>query len=134
MIYATKEQAAHEMVSGFNRIPTWLIEDSIKVCSEDWIICEKVEEWDDDEDDYVEFYTDYGNMPMWGWAFDPSGYLTYEWMDEHREPLMDIGFTIIENVDNGFWCLGIDGAGYDFYEAHWLPLYELTGFEWHEDE
>lgn len=28
--------------------------------------------------------------------------------------------------------LGIDGAGYDFYSAHWEPLYEQLGYHWHE--
>lgn len=27
--------------------------------------------------------------------------------------------------------LGIDGAGYDFYESHWIPLYKTLGYSWH---
>ena len=30
--------------------------------------------------------------------------------------------------------LGINGAGYDFYDAHWIPLYDALGLQWHEKE
>lgn len=133
MKYKTKEQAVHAFVESFNRIPDWLIKDNINHDYEAWIISERAEEWDYDEQDYVVDYTDYGNFPMWGWVWDPSTWITYEWMNEHRHELMDIGFTIIEKENEDFWCLGIDGAGYDFYEAHWTPLYDLCGFKWHEE-
>lgn len=32
------------------------------------------------------------------------------------------GFRVYESTEYGFY-FGIDGAGYDFYEAHWIPLY-----------
>lgn len=28
--------------------------------------------------------------------------------------------------------LGVDGAGYSFYGAHWIPLYLALGYSWHE--
>ena len=30
--------------------------------------------------------------------------------------------------------LGINGAGYDFFEDHWTPLYETLGYKWHAEE
>jgi hypothetical protein len=36
-------------------------------------------------------------------------------------------FDIDEEV-----VLGINGAGYDFYVHHWIPLYEALGYAWHE--
>ena len=27
--------------------------------------------------------------------------------------------------------LGIDGAGYSFYDSHWFPLYIALGYQWH---
>ena len=30
--------------------------------------------------------------------------------------------------------LGINGAGYDFFDAHWIPLYEALGLQWHDKE
>lgn len=34
-------------------------------------------------------------------------------------------------TDDGDVLLGINGAGYDFYESHWIPLYHALGLEWH---
>jgi hypothetical protein len=36
-------------------------------------------------------------------------------------------FDIDEEV-----VLGINGAGYDFYEHHWIPLYEALGYAWYD--
>src|SRR4029434_10497156 len=33
---------------------------------------------------------------------------------------------------DGELVLGINGASYDFYEHHWIPLYEALGYSWHE--
>jgi len=27
--------------------------------------------------------------------------------------------------------LGVHGCGYDFFEAHWEPLYDALGYQWH---
>jgi hypothetical protein len=32
----------------------------------------------------------------------------------------------------GKLVLELNGAGYDFYEHHWIPLYEALGYHWHE--
>jgi hypothetical protein len=42
----------------------------------------------------------------------------------------DTGISAFE-ID-GELVLGINGAGYDFYEQHWTPLYNALGYEWHE--
>lgn|SRR6267142_1390091 len=42
----------------------------------------------------------------------------------------DTGISAFE-ID-GELVLGINGAGYDFYEYHWTPLYNALGYEWHE--
>lgn len=133
MIYNTKDEAVHALIDSFNRIPSWFITDNMNLNYENWTIYEQIEEWDDEKQDYTVDYTDYGEFPMWGWVWDPSTWIPYEWMNEHRHELMDIGFTIIENEYEDFWCLGINGAGYDFYEAHWTPLYDLYGFKWHKE-
>jgi hypothetical protein len=45
----------------------------------------------------------------------------------------EVGDTGIFAFDiDGKVVLGINGAGYDFYEDHWLPLYEALGYAWHE--
>ena len=42
----------------------------------------------------------------------------------------DTGISVFE-ID-GEVVLGVNGAGYDFYEHHWIPLYEALGYAWHE--
>jgi hypothetical protein len=45
----------------------------------------------------------------------------------------EVGNTGIFAFDiDGEIVLGIHGAGYDFYEHHWIPLYEALGYAWHE--
>lgn len=41
----------------------------------------------------------------------------------------DSGVLIREFDDE--LLLGIHGAGYDFFEAHWVPLYDALGYQWH---
>ena len=55
-----------------------------------------------------------------------------EWILSHKKKVSELGFRIFE-IEEGF-LLGIDGAGYDFYEAHWIPLYKARGLQWHEEE
>jgi hypothetical protein len=47
----------------------------------------------------------------------------------------DVGKTgfVAREID-GNLVLGVNGAGYSFDEAHWLPLYLALGFKWHESE
>ena len=40
------------------------------------------------------------------------------------------GFRIYKSYEFGCF-FGIDGMGYDFYDEHWLPLYEARGLQWH---
>jgi hypothetical protein len=78
--------------------------------------------------------TDKEPLPMWGtmWAFDDS--LDNEWLrdGEGLEALAKCGFRVYEQEDYDY-VFGIDGAGYDFYEEHWIPLYKLRGLEWHDN-
>lgn len=71
-------------------------------------------------------------LPMWGtmWAFDDQ--LDNYWLEkyENLQKMADCGFRIYEQEDYEF-LFGIDGAGYDFYEAHWEPLYKARGLQWH---
>lgn len=74
-------------------------------------------------------------LPMWGtmWQFgDPID----DWWLEHNDGLKimsECGFRIYHSEEFGFF-FGIDGAGYDFYSQHWLPLYEARGLRWHDEE
>ena len=70
--------------------------------------------------------------PMWGTYFMPNTRLDHDWIGANAEAIAEIGFTVIYE-DGDVFGLGIDGAGYDFYEAHWIPLYRLRGFRWHDE-
>ena len=79
-----------------------------------------------DHDDY---------LPMWGtmWSFGDS--CDDWWLEEGNgiELMSQCGFRIYESEEFGYF-FGIDGAGYDFYESHWIPLYKARGLQWHETE
>lgn len=72
-------------------------------------------------------------LPMWGtlWSFGDSA--DDYWLEELDgiEQMSKCGFRIYESDDFGY-VFGIDGAGYDFYEAHWIPLYKARGLQWHD--
>lgn len=117
----TKREACKKWITrDWSKIPSWLITDD----------AEWYEKWDiiaDDEEEWPEF-------PMWGTLFAPDEWLDEEWIDENREAVIECGFTILENRAMGSLMLGVNGAGYDFYEAHWIPLYEKRGLLWHDED
>lgn len=84
-----------------------------------------------DECDLEILHDDY--FPMWGtlWAFDNS--FDSDWLENNLQIMANLGFRIYESEDYGY-VFGIDGAGYDFYESHWIPLYKARGLKWHETE
>ena len=75
-------------------------------------------------------------LPMWGtmWSFGDS--CDEHWLDDRYGydgimAMSQCGFRIFKSFEFGYF-FGIDGAGYDFYEAHWLPLYKARGLTWHD--
>jgi hypothetical protein len=45
----------------------------------------------------------------------------------------EVGETGISAFEiDGELVLGVNGAGYDFYENHWIPLYLALGYQWHD--
>ncbi len=70
-------------------------------------------------------------LPIWGtmWAF--TRHIDNIWLQEEGlEAMAKCGFRIFEQEDYGY-IFGIEGAGYDFYEAHWVPLYKARRLKWH---
>ena len=65
-----------------------------------------------------------GGLPMWGtmWSFGES---IDDWWVERGglKAMANCGFRVYEQEDFGY-IFGIDGAGYNFYESHWIPLYK----------
>ncbi len=60
--------------------------------------------------------------------------------DVERQQLIECGWRVICPTGlfalplDGRILIGIDGVGYDFFEAHWEPLYDLLGYKWHLDD
>lgn len=85
-----------------------------------------------DTGDFELIHTDI--LHMWGtmWTFGDT--LDEDWLEsgEGLKALSDCGFRVFHHDDFGYF-FGIDGAGYDFYEAHWVPLYTARGLHWHID-
>ena len=81
---------------------------------------------EDDEEKYdlddVEVEHD-SFLPMWGamWTFNNS--YEEDWARNHLYEFSEMGFRVYKYKPTGTLYFGIDGAGYNFYEAHWSPLY-----------
>ena len=90
-------------------------------------------------------------MPMYGYLFlidDKSvdevvGRKLAEFdfgTDVERQQLIDCGWRVIRSTGlfalplDGRILIGIDGVGYDFFQAHWEPLYDFLGYKWHLDD
>ena len=84
-----------------------------------------------EEDMELEYYD---GLPMWGtmWSFGDSA--DDWWLSDGNgiRIMSQCGFRIYEHEEFGYF-FGIDGAGYDFYEAHWIPLYKARGLKWHDE-
>ena len=78
----------------------------------------------------VEYYS---ALPMWGtlWMFGDSADDWWLEKDDGIKKMSECGFRVYESEEFGYF-FGIDGAGYDFYEAHWIPLYKARGLKWHD--
>lgn len=73
------------------------------------------------------------DLPMWGtlWSFGER--VDEDWARDNAQAVSACGFRVYE-AEDGEVFIGINGAGYDFYETHWIPLYEARGLQWHETE
>ena len=86
-----------------------------------------------DRNDFEVQNDDY--LPMWGtmWSFGDSCDDWWLEEDDGIRAMSDCGFRIYKSEDYGYF-FGIDGAGYDFYEEHWMPLYKARGLHWHDPQ
>ncbi len=84
----------------------------------------------------VELEQDYYRelFPMWGFLFNPKEDLDEEWILNNLDIVKECGFRAFEYYPTGDIFLGVDGAGYNFYDAHWIPLYKARGLKWHDME
>lgn len=85
------------------------------------------EEWEQEQED-GDYY------PMWGTLFECNDSYIADRILENVKGVQSIGFIILDDFEELNVCLGVNGAGYDFYEAHWIPLYDLLGLHWHKED
>lgn len=73
-------------------------------------------------------------LPMWGWMWQFGDSADVYWLEELDgiKIMSECGFRVYEHEELGYF-FGIDGAGYDFYEDHWIPLYKKRGLRWHDE-
>lgn len=71
-------------------------------------------------------------LPMCGTMWSFSDRADNWWLETGIgiEIMSRCGFRIFEHDEFGYF-FGIDGIGYDFFEAHWIPLYNARGLQWH---
>jgi len=71
---------------------------------------------------------------MWGTLFEAKHkFVAEDIIDNSDAIISDAGFTIIDlsrenegEYETGVF-LGVNGMGYDFFDAHWIPLYKILG-------
>ena len=76
--------------------------------------------------------SEYGFPVAWSTLFhDRDGCLR---SDERKAAAVKAGFMVFESEYFDSVLLGVDGAGYDFYEQHWTQLYKELGLKWHKED
>ena len=74
-------------------------------------------------------------FPMWGWMWSFTEGIDIDWLTDHNgiKLMSECGFRVYESEEWGYF-FGIDGAGYSFFEEHWIPLYKARGLKWHKED
>lgn len=126
-----RQQAEYFFNRETNTIPLSLLESSVGECGlfehilypseellkPDFLCSYGHDEWTDDlEDEFQAYKDDLEWHPMWGWAFGVP-----EFWENKVDELYNCGIGVISTDDGTF--LFIAGAGYDFYDAHWIPMF-----------
>ena len=146
----TIKEATQEWVRGFNAIPQQLIEKAypnldgleILVTERECGYCGNTEFEENEDQELIcsscenkseEYAQETYDLPMWGtmWTFEES--MDDDWVKENLETIRECGLWVYESDELGI-IIGINGAGYDFYENHWMPLYNARGLKWHSEQ
>ena len=133
----TKEEAVRDWVRGFNAVPTRMIVKLWELEPEDWqeVTCAEAACAEESTCAEEPAYAEEPALPMWGtmWSFEDKA--DDYWLEEKGglKLMSQCGFRIYRSEEFGYF-FGLDGAGYDFYDAHWTPLYEARGMRWHDEE
>lgn len=79
-----------------------------------------------------ERYQESEHYPMWSTIFEAKDNFLSEKIMNDIDGLYDLGIGVIGPTDDTLACLFIAGAGYDFYNAHWIPLFKH--WDWIKEE
>ena len=75
-----------------------------------------------------DWYLESEHYPMWNTIFEAKDNFTSEKIIEDIDGLYKLGIGVIAPTDYTLACLFIAGAGYDFYDHHWIPLFKRWGW------
>jgi hypothetical protein len=120
----TIDEAVRKFANDFNNVPTQLITEVYKN-NPDGLLCLNSEDFMDDD-----FYSYW--PCAWGTMFSPRDWTDREWIKNHVDEVEKCGFTVFE-CEYYEILLGLNSAGYDFFEAHWKPLYLSRRLSWHDE-
>lgn len=123
----TKKEATRMMIyEDLSSLPMELFQ---KMYSYSDIELLNYEYFDEEQEEYCEFYS------MWNYVWLITQPSVEEKIINNLEYVCnELGFYVYQDYENGYLWLGINGAGYDFYEKHWIPLYDFLGYHWHTEE
>jgi hypothetical protein len=68
------------------------------------------------------------HYPMWSTLFEAKHGYFGEKLDALVDELYEIGIGVIAAKGSLDTMLFLTGAGYDFYQAHWIPMYQQLGY------
>jgi len=83
---------------------------------------------DEREEAISDHYFENEHYPMWNTVFEAKDNFTSEKIINDIDGLYNLGIGVIAPTGNTNACLFIAGCGYDFYDAHWIPLFERWGW------
>ena len=80
------------------------------------------------EGEINDYFHESEHYPMWNTMFEARDSWLNDWISDHVDELYELGIGVIEGEGDLNHMLFFSGCGYDFYEAHWIPLYIARGY------
>lgn len=119
MKFATKKEAVQQWMGEWSHVPAQVVE--------------LIGEQEGELNRLTAQEPECGYPVAWSTMFSFKNSLDEEWAEKNIQAFEEVGIVVYDVPYYGI-VFGIDGAGYNFYEEHWIPLYEARGLQWHEVE